>query len=123
MEWINEIFARFTLIYKHFWTDSLPTELVEAATKFEWAATLHDLTHQQIRKTIDFCKANIKYPPLLPEFRQLALYQFGNSAISKMEDTVNYYRSLKRSHPQVADRAIEKCYEILTNKNIIKKKL
>lgn len=116
MEWINEIFARFTLVYRHFWTESFPTDLVEAAAKYEWATTLHDLTYEQIKRTISKCKATMKFPPLLPEFRQLALNLIPGCSNPVYEQT-NPYKIIKRSDPKIAAAAIGKFRAILTNVN------
>jgi len=73
MEWINELFGRFTNIYKTRWTENNPTALIEAATKYEWAKSLYGLSYEQIKATIDLCGKTEGWPPDPPEFRQLAL--------------------------------------------------
>lgn len=74
--WIDRLFGRFALMYGKHWADlwaGLPGEADEvmAAVKRAWADDLAGCNGEQIRRALEHCKANNKFPPTCPEFVSL----------------------------------------------------
>lgn len=65
--WIDRLFERFALMYGKHWFDQwggLAIDDVKAA----WATDLAFASGEQVRKALDHCRANNKFPPTSPEF-------------------------------------------------------
>lgn len=65
--WVTKLFARFAAMYGKHWLDmwgDVPIAEVKAA----WAADLGRFSGDQLRKALDHCKSQCKFPPTLPEF-------------------------------------------------------
>lgn len=66
-EWVDRLFARFALMYGGAWADrwrDAPLDLV----KDEWYRTLRVFDLPTMKRALDWCAANQKFPPSLPEF-------------------------------------------------------
>ena len=65
--WIDRLFLRFAQMYGKLWIDmweGIPIDGVKAT----WAADLAGYGAEQIKRALDHCKANNKFPPTCPEF-------------------------------------------------------
>lgn len=68
--WVDRLFERFAAMYGKHWFDQwaqTPMDDVKAV----WAEDLAGMSGEQIRKALDHCKANNKFPPTCPEFAGL----------------------------------------------------
>jgi hypothetical protein len=68
--WIDKLFARFAVMYGKHWLElwsGIPMEAVKAG----WAEDLAGTSGEQLRRALDHCKANSKFPPTCPEFLQI----------------------------------------------------
>lgn len=71
--WIDRLFDRFQSMYGRHWVDMwapLPGNPLDVMRKVKavWAEDLAGCTGEQIRRAIDHCRANLKFPPTSPEF-------------------------------------------------------
>lgn len=67
LPWVERLFARFSVMYGKHWLEmwnGIPMSAVMAA----WSEDLAGVTADQIRKALDHCKGNAKFPPTCPEF-------------------------------------------------------
>lgn len=65
--WVDKLFARFAAMYGRHWFDQwadVPMPDVKAA----WREDLARMSGDQIRKALEHCKAQCKFPPTCPEF-------------------------------------------------------
>ena len=65
--WIDRLFARFHAMYGKHWLD-LWGGAPMADVKAVWAEDLSGVSGEQIRRALDHCKGNAKFPPTCPEF-------------------------------------------------------
>jgi hypothetical protein len=65
--WVDRLFERFHAMYGKHWLD-LWADVPLDAVKAVWREDLAGFSGEQIRKALDHCKANAKYPPTCPEF-------------------------------------------------------
>ena len=65
--WIDRLFDRFAAMYGKHWFD-LWADVPMADVKAAWRADLAKVDGEQIRKALEHCKAQCKFPPTLPEF-------------------------------------------------------
>lgn len=65
--WIDKLFARFHAMYGKHWLD-LWDGAAMADVKTVWAEDLAGCNGEQIRRAIDHCRGNLKFPPTCPEF-------------------------------------------------------
>jgi hypothetical protein len=65
--WIDRLFERFAAMYGKHWFD-LWADVPMADVKAAWRADLAKVDGEQIRKALEHCKAQCKFPPTLPEF-------------------------------------------------------
>lgn len=68
--WIDRLFSRFAVMYGRHWFDlwaGVDMEEVKAA----WSSDLSFASGEQMRKALDHCKTNSKFPPTCPEFAGL----------------------------------------------------
>lgn len=68
--WIDRLFARFAAMYGKHWFDQWASTPVEAV-KAVWAEDLAFASGEQVRRALDHCKTNNKFPPTCPEFAGL----------------------------------------------------
>lgn len=65
--WINRLFDRFLTMYGRQWLDlwaGVPLEAVKAT----WAEDLAAFDADTLRKALEHCRSNNKFPPSSPEF-------------------------------------------------------
>lgn len=65
--WIDRLFLRFAQMYGKLWLDmweGIPIDGVKST----WSADLAGFGAEQIKRALDHCKANNKFPPTCPEF-------------------------------------------------------
>lgn len=65
--WIDRLFDRFATMYGKHWYDmwrDVPLDRV----KQTWRDDLANVSGEQIRKALDYCKTHNKFPPTCPEF-------------------------------------------------------
>ncbi len=68
--WIDRLFERFSLMYGVDWSAKwagIPLEKVKAS----WSEDLAFASGEQIRKALNHCKTNNRFPPTCPEFAGL----------------------------------------------------
>jgi hypothetical protein len=65
--WIDKLFDRFATMYGKHWADQwagIPLDRI----KRTWAEDLAFASGEQMRKALDHCKTQCKFPPTCPEF-------------------------------------------------------
>ena len=66
--WSTALLSRFSIIWPKAWADLTaltPHDLLVA----EWARGLEGLSAEEIRHGLDYCRANLAWPPAIAEFR------------------------------------------------------
>ena len=67
-KWITALFARLRGIYMDKWDRCFHSEEELAASKFEWSEGLAGMDGDAIKRAIEHCRLNIKWPPSIAEF-------------------------------------------------------
>jgi hypothetical protein len=65
--WVDRLFARFATLYGKHWLD-LWADVPIDAVKATWSEQLTGCDGEQIRKALEHCSHNNKFPPTCPEF-------------------------------------------------------
>lgn len=65
--WIDRLFERFAVMYGRHWFDLWAGVEIDSV-KAAWREDLAFASGEQIRKALDHCRGNNKFPPTLPEF-------------------------------------------------------
>ena len=81
---------RFQAIWGYKWTNSLSNNEAIAIAQAEWGQALSHLSGEEIKKGIEHCRANFKYPPSITEFLE-------HSQDSQKYDMEIYVRNMMQS--------------------------
>jgi hypothetical protein len=65
--WIDRLFERFAMMYGRHWLDQWAGLDIDDV-KASWSADLAFASGEQVRKALDHCKTQCKFPPTCPEF-------------------------------------------------------
>ena len=68
--WIDRLFDRFAAMYGRHWFD-LWADVPMADVKDAWRTDLAKVSGDQIRRALEHCRTQCKFPPTLPEFVSL----------------------------------------------------
>lgn len=69
---IPSLFAKFSIIYGHKWTNIISSKEIAQLAIEEWTAGLNNLTNDQILIALKKCSLICEWPPSIAEFRRLA---------------------------------------------------
>src|SRR5882724_10956169 len=69
--WLDELFLRFTAIYRGKWTYSLQDERMLELTRFEWFEALKGFDEKIIQETVTDVKKIYKDVPSISEFYEI----------------------------------------------------
>lgn len=69
--WVDNLFFRFSLIYKGFWTHNLKSDADILANQIEWYFPLQHFAGDVIGRAIDQCKVIYDQPPSIKQFVEL----------------------------------------------------
>lgn len=70
--WLDELFLRFTAIYRGKWTYSLQDERMLELTRYEWLEALKGFDEKIIQETVTDVKKIYKDVPSISEFYEIA---------------------------------------------------
>lgn len=102
---IKRLFIRFSVIYGHKWTSIYPNDESIVLASREWKPSLIKLTIKDIQKGIEYCKANLEWPPSLPEFIRYCQPDYGlpdaYSAYKEAANAAHCVNEHQWSHPVV----------------------
>lgn len=65
------LYLRFTVIWGHKFTASHTNENFTDMWAADWSESLLGIASNDIRKAIEYCRANLEWPPSLAEFRKI----------------------------------------------------
>lgn len=65
--WVDALFARLGAMYGKHWLD-LWADVPMADVKNAWREDLAFASGEQIKRALDHCKTNLKFPPTCPDF-------------------------------------------------------
>ena len=71
-EWILALFARLRAIYGKRFLDLYPGDTLDAAMD-EWRHGLKNMTGEQVKKGLEYCREQYQWPPSIAEFRNACL--------------------------------------------------
>ena len=71
--WVLALFNRFEGIFGIRWSEQFRTEQVLESAMQEWAIGLAGLSGEQIKRGLDKCRSDCKWPPTIAEFLDMAL--------------------------------------------------
>lgn len=85
--WLDNLFFRFSVIYKGLWTQNMRTDTDILANQIEWYFPLQHFLPDAISKAIDQCKLIYDQPPTIKQFVELCRqerdrYNFHNPQLS-----------------------------------------
>lgn len=88
---ITRLFKRFENIWGQPWLNRYGSETDFQLLFREWADALQDMSLDEIKKSLEFCRDNCEYPPSIKVFKQGRRSQFG------IGYTPQYYRDAKET--------------------------
>ena len=65
---IARLFMRFAAIFGRRWTSTYPNVKSVELAKREWNEPISQLTMQELKRGVDYCKSHCEWPPALAEF-------------------------------------------------------
>lgn len=67
------LFSKFEGIFGNVWTDKFRNERMLELALQEWGIGLYGLSGEQIKRGVDACRTNCKWPPSIAEFLDFSL--------------------------------------------------
>jgi hypothetical protein len=94
--WIDALMAKFARIWGPKWTDHVAASGGADAVAAEWRDGLAGMTGEQVRTSLDYCRANLTWPPSIAEFRQGGVNAEQSAFLARLREADDAYKALPR---------------------------
>lgn len=68
---MDNLFLRFTIIYKGLWTQNIKSDVDALANQIEWYLSLQYFNAEIVSRAIEICKTTYDQPPSIKQFVEL----------------------------------------------------